>query len=47
VEETGVPEENRLPVASHWQILSHNVVSIEYSSPWMALKLTTHAYLIR
>ena len=28
VEETGVPGENRRPVASHWQTLSHNVVSI-------------------
>jgi hypothetical protein len=27
VEETGVPGENCLPVASHWQTLSHNVVS--------------------
>jgi hypothetical protein len=27
VEEIGVPEENHRPVASHWQILSHNVVS--------------------
>jgi len=27
VEETGVPGENRLPVASHWQTLSHNVAS--------------------
>ena len=26
VEETGVPGENHLPVASHWQTLSHNVV---------------------
>ena len=26
VEETGVPGENHQPVASHWQILSHNVV---------------------
>ena len=26
VEETGVPRENHRPVASHWQILSHNVV---------------------
>jgi hypothetical protein len=26
VEETGVPGENHKPVASHWQILSHNVV---------------------
>jgi hypothetical protein len=27
VEETGVPGENHQPVASHWQNLSHNVVS--------------------
>jgi hypothetical protein len=27
VEETGVPGENHQPVASHWQTLSHNVVS--------------------
>jgi hypothetical protein len=27
VEETGVPGENHWPVASHWQNLSHNVVS--------------------
>jgi hypothetical protein len=27
VEETKVPGENHQPVASHWQILSHNVVS--------------------
>jgi len=27
VEETGVPGENHGPVASHWQTLSHNVVS--------------------
>jgi hypothetical protein len=27
VEETWVPEENYRPVASHWQILSHNVAS--------------------
>ena len=27
VEETGVPAENNRPVASHWQTLSHNVVS--------------------
>jgi hypothetical protein len=25
--ESGIPEENHRPVASHWQILSHNVVS--------------------
>jgi len=28
VEETGVPGENHWPAASHWQILSHNVVSL-------------------
>jgi hypothetical protein len=27
MEETGVPGENHRPVASHWQTLSHNVVS--------------------
>jgi len=27
VEETGVPGENHWHVASHWQTLSHNVVS--------------------
>ena len=27
MEETGVPWENHRPVASHWQTLSHNVVS--------------------
>jgi len=27
LEETGVPGENHRPVASHWQTLSHNVVS--------------------
>jgi hypothetical protein len=27
VEETRVPGENHQPVASHWQTLSHNVVS--------------------
>jgi hypothetical protein len=27
MEETVVPEENHRPVASHWQTLSHNVVS--------------------
>jgi hypothetical protein len=25
--ETGVPGENHRPVASHWQTLSHNIVS--------------------
>ena len=27
LEETGIPGENHRPVASHWQTLSHNVVS--------------------
>ena len=27
VEETGVPGENHRPLASHWQMLPHNVVS--------------------
>jgi hypothetical protein len=27
VEDTGIPRENRRPVASYWQTLSHNVVS--------------------
>ena len=39
VEETRVPEENHRSVASHWQTLSHNVVS---STPaWAGFKLTT------
>jgi len=37
-EETVVPGENHQPVASHWQTLSHNVVSStpcnEQSSNW-------------
>ena len=28
VEETGVSGENHRPAASHWEMLSHNVVSI-------------------
>ena len=31
VEETGVPRENHRPAASHWQTLSHNVVSSTHS----------------
>ena len=38
VEETGVPGENHQPVANHYQTLSHNVVSIEYTSPWMGFE---------
>ena len=37
VEETRVPGENHRPVASHWQTLSHNVVS---TSPWTGFELT-------
>jgi hypothetical protein len=33
VEETGIPKENHQPVESHWQTLSHNVVS---STPRMS-----------
>ena len=39
VEEIGVPVENHRPVASHWQTLSHNVVSSTASSA--GLKITT------
>jgi len=34
VEETIVPRENHLPVASHWQTLSHNVVSTTPHHEW-------------
>jgi hypothetical protein len=50
VEETGVPRENHWPVASHWQALSHNVVSGEkHSNPNPLSSLdrcykTGHAY---
>ena len=33
MEETGVPGENHRPAATHWQTLSHNVVS---STPWLS-----------
>jgi len=32
VEETGVPRENHRPIVSHWQTLSHNIVSPEWDS---------------
>jgi hypothetical protein len=35
VEETGVPGENHRPVASHWQTLSHNVVSCTARMNWL------------
>ena len=34
VEETGVHRENHRPVASHWQTLSHNVVSSTPGNEW-------------
>jgi hypothetical protein len=34
VEETGVCGENHRPVASHWQTLSHNVVSSTLHREW-------------
>jgi len=34
VEETGVPGEKHRPVASHWQTLSHNVVSSTPRHEW-------------
>ena len=34
VEETGVPEENHRPATSHWQTLSHNVVSSTPHNKW-------------
>jgi len=34
VEEIGASGENHWPAASHWQTLSHNVISsMEYTSP--------------
>ena len=41
VEETGVPGENHRPATSHWQTLSHNVVSSTYTSLWAGYELTT------
>ena len=34
VEETGVPWEKHPPVTSHWQTLSHNVVSSTPCHEW-------------
>jgi len=34
VGETGVPGEKDLPVASHWQIVSHDVVSSTSRHEW-------------
>jgi hypothetical protein len=36
VEETGVPGDNHRPVASHWQTLSHNVVSSRPRHEWVS-----------
>ena len=38
VEETGGPEENHRPAASHWQTLSHIML---YTSPWAGFELRT------
>ena len=40
VKETGVPGENYRLVASHWQTLSHNVVS-STTRKWTGFKYTT------
>ena len=32
MEETGGPDENHRPVASHWQTLSYNVVSSQFNT---------------
>jgi hypothetical protein len=37
VEETEVPGENHQPVASHWQTISHNVVSSTPHMSWFEL----------
>ena len=34
VEEPGIPRENHRPVARHWQILSHNIVSCTPRPEW-------------
>jgi len=39
LEETGVPGENHRPVASHWQTLSHNVVSSTPRHQWYSNSL--------
>jgi hypothetical protein len=41
VEETGVPGENHLPAASHWQTLSHNVVSSKHCPSVSYIKVST------
>jgi hypothetical protein len=50
VEETGVHRENHQPAASHWQTLSHNVVSstLSYKVKFDVYQLTDvleHIYL--
>ena len=51
-EETGVPRENHRPVASHWQALSHNIVSnivksgVEhYNPPFLYTGMTVHCIM--
>ena len=41
MEETGIPGENHWPAASHWQTLSHNVVSRTRFEPTMLVVTCT------
>ena len=43
VKETGVPRENHRPVTSHWQTVSHNVVT---STPRHERDLTSPLYIV-
>jgi hypothetical protein len=46
VEEAGVPRENHRPVASHWQTLSHNVVSRQGQKSGSMMLCDTMTWLI-
>jgi hypothetical protein len=41
VEETGKPRENHPPVGGHWQTFIAKIYSIEYTSPWVGMELTS------
>ena len=41
VEETEIARENRWHVTSHWQTLSHNVVTTRVHLAWAGFELTT------
>jgi hypothetical protein len=47
VDETGVPGENHIPGASHWQISSHNVLAMSkiYITNFI-LKVTRSSYIL-